>query len=188
VRRSGSSHHRFGAPRRPRAERTNPERAHEARRPRGFVFDDGGLLANLSALANVTLALRYHADLLRLDGSEIEERARRALAELRVQAADHHALPAHLSFGVRKRVSIARALAIEPNFVFFDDPDGGLDASTRAIVTGMLERFCDDSRMTLLMTKNSGPLIERLRGHTHPDKGGVLVREAVLADGRLLPR
>jgi ABC-type lipoprotein export system ATPase subunit len=152
---------------------------------RGFVFDDGGLLANLSALANVTLPLRYHADLFGLDGTEIEVRARRALAELRVQAADHHALPAHLSFGVRKRVSIARALAIEPNFVFFDDPDGGLDANTRAIVHGILERFYADKRTTLLVTTNSGSLIDRLRGQAHPADGSPLVRQAELTGGRL---
>jgi phospholipid/cholesterol/gamma-HCH transport system ATP-binding protein len=130
---------------------------------RGVVFDSGGLLSNLSALGNVTLALRYHADVLGgIDDKEIELRARAALSELRVAQTDFHALPAHLSLGVRKRVSLARALVLEPNFIFFDDPDAGLDSATRALVYQMLERFRDDPKLTMLIATNSRPLIERL--------------------------
>jgi phospholipid/cholesterol/gamma-HCH transport system ATP-binding protein len=129
---------------------------------RGVLFDSGGLLSNLSALNNVTLALRYHADVFGLDEPEIARRARAALTELRVAQADFHALPAHLSLGVRKRVSLARALVLEPNFVFFDDPDAGLDAPTRALVYQLLERFRDDPKITMVVASNSRPLIERM--------------------------
>jgi len=129
---------------------------------RGVLFDSGGLLSNLSALNNVTLALRYHADVFGIDEREIERRARDALTELRVAPTDFHALPAHLSLGVRKRVSLARALVLEPNFVFFDDPDAGLDAPTRALVYKLLERFRDDPKITMVVTSNSRPLIERM--------------------------
>lgn len=129
---------------------------------RGVLFDSGGLLSNLSALNNVTLALRYHADVFGLDEANIGRRAREALSELRVAQADFHALPAHLSLGVRKRVSLARALVLDPNFVFFDDPDAGLDAPTRALVYSLLERFRDDPKITLVVASNSRPLIERM--------------------------
>jgi phospholipid/cholesterol/gamma-HCH transport system ATP-binding protein len=129
---------------------------------RGVVFDSGGLLSNLSALNNVTLALRYHADVFGLDEQDIAQRARVALSELRVAQSDFHALPAHLSLGVRKRVSLARALVLEPNFVFFDDPDAGLDAPTRALVYRLLERFRDDPKVTMVVASNSRPLIERM--------------------------
>ena len=129
---------------------------------RGVLFDSGGLLSNLSALMNVTLALRYHADVFGFDEVEIERRARDALSELRVAQADFHALPAHLSLGVRKRVSLARALVLDPNFVFFDDPDAGLDAPTRALVYRLLERFRDDPKITMVVASNSRTLIERM--------------------------
>lgn len=129
---------------------------------RGVLFDTGGLLSNLSALENVTLALRYHADVFGFDDAEIERRARAALGELRVGQLDFHALPAHLSLGVRKRVSLARALVQDPNFVFFDDPDAGLDAPTRALVYKLLERFRDDTKITMVVASNSRPLIERM--------------------------
>lgn len=129
---------------------------------RGVLFDSGGLLSNLSALNNVTLALRYHADVFALSEQEIVRRARAALTELRVAQTDFHALPAHLSLGVRKRVSLARALVLEPNFVFFDDPDAGLDAPTRTLVYELLERFRDDPKITMVLASNSRPLIERM--------------------------
>jgi ABC-type transporter Mla maintaining outer membrane lipid asymmetry ATPase subunit MlaF len=96
---------------------------------------------------------------------------------LRVSQNDFHALPAHLSVGVRRRVSLARALAIDPNFVFFDDPDANLDATTRALVYELIERFRDDPGVTLVLTTTSKELLERLR---------VPVRE--LAHGHLLER
>ena len=143
---------------------------------RGFLFGQGGLLSNLSALANVTLALRYHADLFGLDEEDLNLRARQSLAELRVAQTDFHALPAHLSLGVRKRVALARALALNPNFVFLDDPDGGLDSATRNLVYERLERFRDDSGITVMIATNSRQLIDRL---------GVQPME--LAHGHLLP-
>jgi phospholipid/cholesterol/gamma-HCH transport system ATP-binding protein len=129
---------------------------------RGVLFDSGGLLSNLSALNNVSLALRYHADVFGLEEQEIVRRARAALTELSVAQTDFHALPAHLSLGVRKRVSLARALVLQPNFVFFDDPDAGLDAPTCALVYQLLERFRDDPKVTMVLASNSRPLIERM--------------------------
>jgi phospholipid/cholesterol/gamma-HCH transport system ATP-binding protein len=143
---------------------------------RGFLFGQGGLLSNLSALANVTLALRYHADLFGMDDEDLTSKARQALAELRVAQTDFHALPAHLSLGVRKRVALARALALNPNFVFLDDPDGGLDSATRNLVYERLERFRDDSGITVMVATNSRQLIDRL---------GIAPME--LAHGHLLP-
>lgn len=143
---------------------------------RGFVFSHGGLLSNLSALANVTLSLRYHADVFGIDEQEIDRRGREALSQLRVAQGDFHALPAYLSAGVRKRVALARALALDPNFVFLDDPDSGLDSATRQLVYERLLRFRDDARMTVVIATNSRPLIERLG-----------VQPLELAHGHLLP-
>jgi ABC-type multidrug transport system ATPase subunit len=78
---------------------------------------------------------------------------------------------------VRRRVSLARALALEPNFLFFDDPDANLDAASKRLVYDLLERFRDDQGVTLVLTTTSRELIERL---------GVPYRE--LAHGYLLGR
>jgi len=145
---------------------------------RGVLFDSGGLLSNLSALNNVTLALRYHADVFGLEEQEIANRARAALTELRVAQADFHALPAHLSLGVRKRVSLARALVLQPNFVFFDDPDAGLDGPTRTLVYELLERFRDDPKITMVVASNSSALVERMSIPIVELSHGVLLQKA----------
>ncbi len=154
---------------------------------RGVLFDSGGLLSNLSALNNVTLALRYHADIFNLDEREIDQRARRALTELRVAQTDFHALPAHLSLGVRKRVSLARALVLDPNFVFFDDPDAGLDSATRRLVYDLLIRFRDDPKMTMVIASNSRPLIERLGIETVELRHGYLLKRGSNAPSSMGP-
>ncbi len=146
---------------------------------RGFVFQNGGLLSNQSALSNVTLALSYHADVLGLDEAGIEQRARDALREARVDQGDMHSLPAHLSFGVRKRVALARALALRPNFVFFDDPDTGLDASTLSLVHDILLRYRDDASVTMVVATNHALLLRRLGVHPMELLGGELVDHAV---------
>ncbi len=142
---------------------------------RGFVFQNGGLLSNQSALANVTLALSYHADVLGLDDAAIDRRARDALSEAHVDQADMHSLPAHLSYGVRKRVALARALALEPNFVFFDDPDTGLDAPTLSLFHDILIRYRDDPTVTMVVATNHALLLRRLGVHPFELRGGELL-------------
>lgn len=142
---------------------------------RAVVFQQGGLLANLSALQNVALPLRYHADRLGLDETLIEERARFCLGAVGIYGTTVHALPGRLSFGIAKRVAFARAMAIEPNFAYFDDPDAGLDHENAQVVLEILASYRDDPEVTLVVATNRRELIERL---------GVPVRE--LSGGRLL--
>jgi len=128
----------------------------------GFVFQEGGLLANMSARANVSLALHYHADVLALDEEAIEARTQASLEQAHIDPHDWDALPAHMSFGNRKRVALARAMAIRPAFFFFDDPDVGLDQRTALLIHELLCKLRDDPDVTLLVATNRGVLMERL--------------------------
>lgn len=128
----------------------------------GFVFQEGGLLANMNAAANVGLALRYHADVFNLTSQQIDELVLAALERVKIRKADHFTLPAHLSFGVRKRLALARAIALQPNFFFFDDPDVGLDPQTATLVHEILCGFRDDPEVTVVVATNRELLIERL--------------------------
>lgn len=128
----------------------------------GFVFQQGGLLANLSALANVALGMHYHADVFGLSERSVEERARFCLGAVGVSRRDFHALPGRLSFGICKRVALARAMAVEPNIAFFDDPDAGLDRENASVVHDILASYRDDPSVTLVVATNRLGLIERL--------------------------
>jgi phospholipid/cholesterol/gamma-HCH transport system ATP-binding protein len=148
----------------------------------GVVFQEGGLISNMTALANVALALRYHADVLNLSLKEIEQRARDALTRVRIREADFLSLPALLSFGVRKRLALARAIALRPNFFFFDDPDVGLDPHTAALVHEILCEFRDDPQVTMLVATNREILIDRLKVPGYSLQGGKLFeRRSVIA-------
>src|SRR5690606_6130117 len=107
-------------------------------------------------------ALRYHFDVFELDEQGISHRAEEALRVAGVAEADWGRVPAHLSFGNRKRLAMARALAIKPNFFFFDDPDVGLDPRTAQITHHILCMLRDDPEVTLLVATNRPQLIERL--------------------------
>jgi ABC-type transporter Mla maintaining outer membrane lipid asymmetry ATPase subunit MlaF len=147
---------------------------------RGFVFQQGGLLANLSALHNVGLPLRYHADVLGLSEELIDERARFCLGAVGVESPHIHALPGRLSFGIAKRVAFARAMAIEPNFAFFDDPDAGLDHENSEVVHEILTSYRDDPAVTMVIATNHRALIERLGVGGHELLDGRIVRHDMM--------
>lgn len=128
----------------------------------GFVFQDGGLFSNLDTYSNVSLALHYHQDVLGLDDAGVTERAEEALDLTQIGRAQWSSLPAHLSYGDRKRLSLARAIALQPNYFFFDDPDVGMDQRTARVTHSLLSKLRDDRSVTLLVATNRSALIEQL--------------------------
>jgi len=151
---------------------------------RGFVFQEGGLISSMNALANVALPLRYHADLIGLSLKDVEKRAKEALDRVRLTASQMYEIPSHLSFGVRKRVALARAIAIEPNFFYFDDPDVGLDPKTAALVHEILCGYRDDPEVTMVVATNLDILVDRLGVPGYVLLGGRLIERqtAVTSD------
>ena len=145
-----------------RADAKHPSELFRAGIRRGFVFQQGGLLSNLPAIANVELPLRYHADLLGLTPDQISKESEAALERVHFNKRDMYSLPAHLSFGNKKRLALARALATRPNFFFFDDPDVGLDPKTAALIHEILCHHRDDPKVTMLVATNRELLIDRL--------------------------
>lgn len=143
----------------------------------GFVFQQSGLVSNLNGLANVKLALRYHADVLGLDEQAIDDRAKEALDRVRIPESNLYTQPALLSFGTRKLIAVARAIAMRPNFVLFDDPDGGLDADAGALVRDLLLGYRDDPNVTMVVATNHKQLLEALGVHPKELHAGRLLSQ-----------
>jgi len=107
------------------------------RRRTGFVFQGAALFDSLTVFENVAFPLREHTN---LSLGEITDRVHRLLALVGLPGTDE-LLPAELSGGMRKRVGIARALVMEPEVVFFDEPTAGLDPTNARLVAGLIAQL-----------------------------------------------
>jgi phospholipid/cholesterol/gamma-HCH transport system ATP-binding protein len=101
----------------------------------GFVFQGAALFDSLSVYENVAYPLREHT---RTAEAQVTERVHRLLARVGLHDVDAK-LPAELSGGMKKRVGIARALALDPELVLYDEPTAGLDPTNAHLITELIE-------------------------------------------------
>ena len=114
---------------------------------RGVVFQNHSLLPWLTCFENVHLAVeRVFSE----DKAKLRDRTHRALDLVGLSHAEHK-YPHEISGGMKQRVGIARALAIEPKVLLLDEPFGALDALTRATLQDELMRIVDTTGATALM-------------------------------------
>jgi len=105
------------------------------RRGIGYVFQFAALFDSMTVAENLELGLRRRG----LPDEEIEERVREALALVDLSGTGER-LPAELSGGMRKRVGIARAIALRPRYILYDEPTTGLDPVTSAVIDRLMVR------------------------------------------------
>ena len=117
-----------------RIERMGEEAMLAVRKRTGFVFQGAALFDSLSVFENVAYPLREHT---RMPLGEITDRVHRFLSLVGMPGTGE-LLPAELSGGMRKRVGIARALVMEPEVVFFDEPTAGLDPTNARLVAELI--------------------------------------------------
>jgi phospholipid/cholesterol/gamma-HCH transport system ATP-binding protein len=111
--------------------------AHEMdalRKRMGMAFQGGALIGGLSVGGNIELPLLEHTTLQR---STIEVMVRIKLEQVGLSGFEHY-LPAELSGGMRKRAAFARAMALDPEILFFDEPSAGLDPITAAGIDDLI--------------------------------------------------
>ena len=121
------------------------------RRRVGLVFQAHLLFEHLTALDNVTLALRH---VLGRSRSQAEARATELLALLEV-GARAGAWPSQLSGGEAQRVAIARALAPDPHLLLMDEPTAALDPARRSALGATLRRLSEQGRGLLVATHDA---------------------------------
>jgi phospholipid/cholesterol/gamma-HCH transport system ATP-binding protein len=116
------------------------------RRQIGFVFQEGALFDSLSVADNVAYRLREEG----IEDSEIDARVRESLRFVEMEDAIEK-LPAELSGGMKRRVSIARALVNRPPVVFYASPTAGLDPVTAQTIITLILRLRDTQGVTSLL-------------------------------------
>jgi len=101
----------------------------------GYVFQFAALFDSMTVAENVALGLRRRE----MSEDEIAQRVAEALALVDLTGTDDR-MPAELSGGMRKRVGIARAIALRPRYILYDEPTTGLDPVTSAVIDQLMVR------------------------------------------------
>ncbi len=113
----------------------------------GVVFQGGALFDSQTVLENVMFPLNLFSDL-----SENEKRERALFCLQRVDLKDAENLyPSEISGGMKKRVAIARAIVLEPKFLFCDEPNSGLDPLTSIVIDNLISEITHEYNMTTVV-------------------------------------
>ncbi len=137
----------------------------------GVMFQHGGLFGALTILENIGLPLREHTA---LDDASIDQIAMAKLAMTGLKPEVGALYPSALSGGMMKRASLARALALDPELLFLDEPTAGLDPVSAEGVDDLVLKLRDLFGLTIFMITHDLDLLWQ-----------VADRVAVLGDGRV---
>ncbi|OFV94233.1 MAG: hypothetical protein A3F68_08475 [Acidobacteria bacterium RIFCSPLOWO2_12_FULL_54_10] len=123
------------------------EQLNEVRKKIGFLFQEAALYDSLTLEENVAFPLRRHN---RMPAGEQIDRARKLLASVGM-AEDMRKMPSQISGGMKKRVGLARALAMEPDILLFDEPTAGLDPITAGEIENLILQLQSEHKMASIV-------------------------------------
>jgi phospholipid/cholesterol/gamma-HCH transport system ATP-binding protein len=119
----------------------------EARKKVGFLFQQSALYDSMTIGENVAFPLRRHT---RLSAAERMDRVHQLLGSVGMDR-DLDKMPSEISGGMQKRIGLARALALEPAIVMFDEPTAGLDPITAAEIARLIVELRDQRHITSIV-------------------------------------
>jgi phospholipid/cholesterol/gamma-HCH transport system ATP-binding protein len=127
----------------------------------GVMFQGGALLNSMSVAENVALPLRHHT---RLDRDTIDTMVKIKLQQVDLlHAADR--LPSQISGGMQKRAAVARAIALDPKLLFYDEPSAGLDPIATTRLDQLINRLKTAMGMTSVVVTHVMESVRRIADH-----------------------
>jgi phospholipid/cholesterol/gamma-HCH transport system ATP-binding protein len=134
------------------------DRLNEIRKKVGFLFQEAALYDSLTVEENVAFPLRRHTD---LPEGEYTARARDLLSRVGMEE-DLDKMPAEISGGMKKRVGLARALALDPEIMLLDEPTAGLDPITAAEIIDLIRQLREARELSAIVVTHDLRSVEAL--------------------------
>lgn len=121
----------------------------------GVLFQSDALIGSMTLAENISLPLKEHTD---LDPEFISRIVKMKLGMVHLAGYENHQ-PAELSGGMKKRAGFARAMAMDPTILFFDEPSAGLDPVTSADLYELIRSMNRDMRATIIIVTHDLNLV-----------------------------
>jgi phospholipid/cholesterol/gamma-HCH transport system ATP-binding protein len=149
----------------------NEDGMNEVRKKMGILFQGSALLNSMTVAENVALPLHEHT---KLNRSTIDIMVRMKLDLVGLSGFDKF-YPSQLSGGMKKRAGLARAIALDPELLFFDEPSAGLDPVTAAGLDELIINLKNVFRMTIIVVTHELPSVFAIADYVIMlDKGRVI--------------
>ena len=153
-------------------DKSTPQEIRDVRKNFGMLFQSSALFDSLSVFDNVAFPIREH----RRDLSEQEIAQRVGVLLERVELSKSASkMPEELSGGMKKRVGLARAIALDPKILLFDEPTTGLDPVTSQIIDNLILRTTRDLRASALIISHNIVAAMRIADCVSMIAGGTIV-------------
>ena len=140
----------------------NHESLRRARKHMGILFQNGALFDSLSVYENVCFSLREN---LRLPEAEVSQRVESLLKSVGLGMEHSFKKPSELSGGQRKRVALARAIALKPSIMMYDEPTTGLDPITTMMVTNLIKDVSVEHKLTSIVISHDTHVVFSVAEH-----------------------
>jgi phospholipid/cholesterol/gamma-HCH transport system ATP-binding protein len=121
------------------------------RREVGMLFQGSALFDSLTVLENVLYPLEMFSD---KSNDEMQERARFCLNHVNLEEKSFGLMPSEISGGMQKRVAIARAIALQPKYLFCDEPNSGLDPKTSLVIDHLIHEITKEFNITTIINSH----------------------------------
>jgi phospholipid/cholesterol/gamma-HCH transport system ATP-binding protein len=153
--------------------------ARKVRQEMGMVFQASALFTSLSVEDNVRFPLDFFST---MSASEKNERVAFCLDRVRIPQSALTKNPAELSGGMQKRVAIARAIVLNPKYLFCDEPNSGLDPETSVVIDQLIQEITHDFGMTTVVNTHDMNSVLEIGDHVVLMRHGYKVWEGAGPD------